>query len=60
MTEDAPRAISARSVDSVRLIDGGLAVAIEVTTPDDKPFAVLLTKQLAADLRDTLTELLSH
>jgi hypothetical protein len=54
MGEATPRVISVTSVESVKLIDGGFAVAIEVVTPDDRPFAVLLSADLAVELKDKL------
>ncbi|MBM0204676.1 hypothetical protein JNW90_17530 [Micromonospora sp. STR1s_5] len=59
MSEDTPRVISVRSVDSVTFIDGGLAIAVQTVTPDDQPFAVLLSKELAVDLLDKLDQALT-
>ena len=54
MSDEAPRVISVRSLRSVELIDGRLTVAVELITPDDRPFAVLISVGLAAELRDKL------
>ncbi len=59
MSDDTPRVIAVEMTKSVTRIDGGLAVAMELKTPDDRPFAILLSSPLAADLRDKLGQALA-
>ena len=59
MGDATPRVVSAASIESVKLIDGGLAAVIDVKTPDDQLFAVILSTTLAADLKQRLAEMLA-
>jgi hypothetical protein len=58
MSNEPPRVISIERIGSVNRIDGDLTVAVELVTPDDQPFAVLLSVQLAAELQDKLAKAL--
>ena len=60
MGDATPRVVSAASIGSVKLIDGGLAAVIDVKTPDDQLFAVILSATLAADLKQRLADLLAE
>lgn len=59
MADAAPRVVSAAAIVSVRLIDGGLATVIDLKTPDDQLFAVILSAALAAELKQRLADALA-
>lgn len=59
MADATPRVVSAAAIDSVRLIDGGLAAVVDVRTPDDQLFAVIMSATLAAELKQRLADALA-
>ncbi len=59
MADATPRVVSAASIESVTLIDGGLAAIVDVKTPDDQLFAVIMSKALAAELKQRLADALA-